>query len=377
MRHQSMLRISENGIQIDDLYTIQNRLVSAFKSIYGDDVNLDSDTPDGQLLGLFSQELANVHQAVSFIVQMLDPYQATGQWLEQRAMYAGITRITASYSYIDDVIITGTPKTKIPTNSIFIDRSKNKWVSTEEVTLNSNGSARTKFRSLELGNYIINSLEEFTPSTIIVGIERVTANSNSYGGVDEETDEQLLNRFMLSHSINNFDDRQGLQSALLNIIGVSKCIVYENFTSNTDEKNIPPHSLNAVVLGGSDEKIAEVITKKKIGGCGLHGQIEITHLQDGLSRKVFFDRPTKIDINVSMVIGRYKSFDDINTAQIQRNLKKINFDIGENVYASRIISNINLVDGFYIKSLTVNDSNIAEIGYREYAQINNVEVLIE
>lgn len=377
MRRQSMLRISENGIQIDDLYTIQNRLVSAFKSIYGDDVNLDSDTPDGQLLGLFSQELANVHQAVSFIVQMLDPYQATGQWLEQRAMYAGITRITASYSYIDDVIITGTPKTTIPTNSIFIDRSKNKWVSTEEVTLNSNGSARTKFRSLELGNYIINSLEEFTPSTIIVGIERVTANSNSYGGVDEETDEQLLNRFMLSHSINNFDDRQGLQSALLNIIGVSKCVVYENFTSNTDEKNIPPHSLNAVVLGGSDEKIAEVITKKKIGGCGLHGQIEITHLQDRLSRKVFFDRPTKIDINVSMVIGRYKSFDDINTAQIQRNLKKLNFNIGENVYASRIISNINLVDGFYIKSLTVNDLNIAEIGYREYAQINNVEVLIE
>lgn len=377
MRRQSMLRISENGIQIDDLYTIQNRLVSAFKSIYGDDVNLDSDTPDGQLLGLFSQELANVHQAVSFIVQMLDPYQATGQWLEQRAMYAGITRITASYSYIDDVIITGTPKTTIPTNSIFIDRSKNKWVSTEEVTLNSNGSARTKFRSLELGNYIINSLEEFTPSTIIVGIERITANSNSYGGVDEETDEQLLNRFMLSHSINNFDDRQGLQSALLNIIGVSKCIVYENFTSNTDEKNIPPHSLNAVILGGSDEKIAEVITKKKIGGCGLHGQIEITHLQDGLSRKVFFDRPTKIDINVSMVIGRYKSFDDINTAQIQRNLKKLNFNIGENVYASRIISNINLVDGFYIKSLTVNSSNIAEIGYREYAQINNVEVLIE
>ena len=372
-----MLQISENGIQIDDLYTIQNRLVDAFKSIYGDDVNLDSDTPDGQLLGLFSQELANVHQAVSFIVQMLDPYQATGQWLEQRAMYAGITRITASYSYIDDVIITGTPKTTVPINSIYIDKNKNKWVTTEAITLNDLGSARTKFRSLELGNYIINSLEEFTPSTIIVGIERVTANSNSYGGVDEETDEQLLNRFMLSHSINNLDDRQGLQSALLNIIGVSKCIVYENFTSNTDEKNIPPHSLNAVILGGSDEKIAEVITKNKIGGCGLFGQIETTYPHGGLLRKVYFDRPKKINVNVSMIIGRYKSFNDINTEQIKKILKNLNFNIGENVYASRIISNINLVDGFYIKSLTVNNSNIAEIGYREYAQINNVEVLIE
>ena len=372
-----MLQINEKGIQIDDLATIKNRLVDKFKSIYGEDINLDSDTPDGQLLGLFSQELANVHQAVSFIVQMLDPYQAAGQWLEQRAMYAGITRITASYSYIDDVIFTGSPKTTVPINSIYIDKNKNKWVTTEAITLNDLGSARTKFRSLELGDYTVNALEEFTPSTIIIGIERVTSNSNSYGGTDEETDEQLLNRFMLSHSINNYDDRQGMQSALLNITGVSKCIVYENFTNNTDEKSVPAHSLNAVILGGDNEKITEIITKKKIGGCGLFGRIETTHPQDELLRKVYFDRPKKINVNVSMVIGRYKSFNDINTKQIKENLKNLNFDIGENVYTSRIISNINLVDGFYIKSLTVNGSNIAEIGYREYAQINNVEVLIE
>ena len=372
-----MLQITDKGIEIDDLYTIQFRLVSAFKSIYGENVNLDSDTPDGQLLGLFSQELANIHQAVSFIVHMLDPYQATGHWLEQRAMYAGITRITASYSYIDEVIITGLPKTTIPNNSIYIDKNKNKWVTTEPITLNDLGSARVKFRSLELGNYTVNALDEFTPSTIIIGVDKVTANTKSYGGVDEETDEQLLNRFMLSHSINNFDDRQGLQSALLNIIGVSKCIVYENFTSNTDEKNIPPHSLNAVILGGSDEKIAEVITKKKIGGCGLFGQIETSYLLDDIPRRVYFDRPKKIDVNVSMVIGRYKSFNDINTEQIKTNLKSLEFEIGENVYASRIISSINLVDGFYIKELTVNGSNIANIGYREYAQINSVEVLID
>ena len=372
-----MLQITDKGIEIDDLYTIQNRLVNAFKSIYGENVNLDSDTSDGQLLGLFSQELANIHQAVSFIVQMLDPYQATGHWLEQRAMYAGITRITASYSYIDEVIFTGSPKTTIPNNSIYIDKNKNKWVTTELITLNDLGSARVKFRSLELGNYNVNALDEFTPSTIIIGVDKVTANTKSYGGVDEETDAQLLKRFMLSHSINNYDDRRGIQSSLMNITGVRKCTVYENFTNNIDEKGVPPHSLNAVILGGDDEKIAEVITKKKIGGCGLFGQIETTHPQDGLLRKVYFDRPTKINVNVSMIIGRYKSFDDINTEQIKENLKKLDFDIGENVYASRIISNINLVDGFYIKSLTVNGSNIAEIGYREYAQINSTEVLIE
>ncbi|WP_294616049.1 baseplate J/gp47 family protein [uncultured Gilliamella sp.] len=372
-----MLQITDKGIEIDDLYTIQNRLVNAFKSIYGEDVNLESDTPDGQLLGLFSQELANIHQAVSFIVQMLDPYQATGHWLEQRAMYAGITRISASYSYIDEVIFNGIPKTLVPNNSIYIDKNKNKWITTEQITLNELGSARVKFRSLELGNYTVNALDEFSPSTIIIGVEKITAKTASYGGVDEETDAQLLKRFMLSHSINNYDDRQGMQSALMNITGVTKCIVYENYTNQTDEKGIPAHSFNAVILGGADEKIAEVITKKKIGGCGIFGEVESAYLLDNVSRKVYFDRPKKIDINVSMIIGRYKSFNDINTDEIKTNLKSLDFDIGENVYASRIISNINLVDGFYIKKLTVNDSDIANIDYRQYAQITNVEVLID
>ena len=78
-----------------------------------------------------------------------------------------------------------------------------------------------------------------------------------------------------------------------------------------------------------------------------------------------------------MIIGRYQLFSDIDIEQIKDNLITLEFDIGENVYASRIISDINLVDGFYIKSLTVNNSNIADIGFREYAHINNVEVIIE
>lgn len=56
----------------------------------------------------------------------------------------------------------------------------------------------------------------------------------SYGGVDEEPDKHLLKRFMLSHSINHYNDRQDILSALMNIIGVTKCIVYENYTNHTD-----------------------------------------------------------------------------------------------------------------------------------------------
>jgi len=119
-----MLQVTDKGITVDSFNTIYARLVDKFKLIYGNDVNLDSDTPDGQLLALFSQEIETIHQNVAFIVQMLDPYQATGQWLDQRALYAGIIRNTASYSYIDEAIITGIPKTNIPINSALLIQIK-------------------------------------------------------------------------------------------------------------------------------------------------------------------------------------------------------------------------------------------------------------
>lgn len=372
-----MLQITDKGIIIDDFDTIYRRLVESFRVIYGQDVNLDSDTPDGQLLGLFAQELTDIHQAVSFIVQMLDPYQATGNWLEQRAMYAGVIRRRSSYSYVDDVILTGDPKTNIPVDSVFIDSNKNKWITLNRAELNELGSARVKIRSELSGVFNLKKMDELQQSTVILGLKNIIANSASYGGADEETDAELVRRFMVSHAINSQEDQIGIQAKLSNLSGVEKCIVYENFTSEIDNKDIPSHSMNAVVLGGDHQEIIDILTEFKKGGCGFFGQVEgVTRYKDA-TRKAYYDRPDKIDVSVSMTIARYETFQDIDIATIKENLMSMNFGIGENVYATRIISSINLTDGFYITGLTVNGSTLVNTGFREYAVINDVEVLFD
>lgn len=372
-----MLTVTDKGITVDSYDTVYARLVASFKQIYGNDVNLDSDTPDGQMLALFSKEIETVHQAVSFIVQMLDPYQAQAQWLDQCALYAGVIRNSASYSYIDEAIINGTAKTNIPINSVLIDGNKNKWVVTEQLTLNDLGSGRVKLRSSDVGDFTVKANEELTLSTIIIGVEKITANSDSYGGADEETDAQLLKRFMLSHSINNYDDRSGVKAAVSSLTGVTKCEVYENYTGSTDEKGVPAHSINVVVLGGDDEDVALTIAKKKIGGCGLFGSLEKSVLVRNVNRTIYYDRPTKKPISVSMILGRYKTFSDIDTASITSNLESLDFEIGESVYSTRLISSVNITDGFYVKSLTVNGSDSVSTGYREYSAITSVEVIID
>ncbi|OHY48214.1 hypothetical protein BBX45_11130 [Proteus mirabilis] len=374
-----MLQITETGIVIDSLSDVHKRLTDGFKRIYGDDISIDADSPDGQMIGLFSQEIDNINQALSMIAQMLDPYTATGAWLEQRAMYAGIVRRGADYSYLDDVIVTGKQGVKVPKGSIFSDGNLSKWVTLADIVLDINGSARVNMRSHELGAFSIQAGKELSMDTVIVGVEKITTTKTAKEGVFEEMDGSLLTRFMRSHSINNHDDRQGLEGALLDLPDVKQARVYENFTNQTDDKGVPAHSLNAVVIGGSDDDIGLTILKKKIGGCGVFGSISNTQEYAGAQRTVKFDRASSVNIKVKLLLERVGGFHDIDTESIKSALSATSFEIGESVYAMRLTCQVNSVQGFYIKSITVNGSDSVKVGVRQCAQIRSedVEVLIE
>lgn len=374
-----MLQITETGIVIDSLSDVHKRLTDGFKRIYGDDISIDADSPDGQMIGLFSQEIDNINQALSMIAQMLDPYKATGAWLEQRAMYAGIVRRGADYSYLDDVIVTGKQGVKVPKGSIFSDGNLSKWVTLADIVLDINGSARVNMRSHELGAFSIQARKELSMDTVIVGVEKITTTKTAKEGVFEEMDGSLLTRFMRSHSINNHDDRQGLEGALLDLPDVKQARVYENFTNQTDDKGVPAHSLNAVVIGGRDDDIGLTILKKKIGGCGVFGSISNTQEYAGAQRTVKFDRASSVNIKVKLLLERVGGFHDIDTESIKSALSDTSFEIGESVYAMRLTCQVNSVQGFYIKSITVNGSDSVKVGVRQCAQIRpeDVEVLIE
>lgn len=374
-----MLQITETGIVIDRLADVHQRLSDGFKRIYGDDINLDADSPDGQMIGLFSQEIDNINQAIAMIVQMMDPYKATGSWLEQRAMYAGVVRRGADYSYIDEAIFTGTPNITVPKDSVLVDDNRVKWVMLSEIKLDMNGSARAGMRSAELGVFSLPAGKELKMETVTIGVDKIITTKAAKEGAFEETDGNILLRFMRSHSINNHDDQQGLEGALLDVPDVKQAKVYENFTGQTDEKGVPAHSLNAVVIGGSDNDIGFTILKKKIGGCGVFGAIENTQIYADVPRTVRFDRAEMVNVKVQLLLERTGGFHDIDTDGIKSALSATEFGIGDSVYAMRLTCQVNSVPGFYIKTIRVNGSDTVPIGFRQCAQIRpeDVEVLIE
>lgn len=372
-----MLTITDKGITTETLPEIQARLESKFREIYGQDINLDPSTPDGQWLGIISQELANCNEVISGIVRMLNPYTATGRWLTDRALYAGVVRRGAQYSRVDGLIVTGSKGVVLPLGMIMRDSNGNKWVTERQYRLNDLGSAEISARSQEVGIFELSTGDTLDTESLIVGIDKITASKKSVNGSEEETDGELLIRFMKSHAINNEDDSAGIQAAVSALPDVKECIVYENFTGVTDEKGVPPHSVNVVVVGGDNHDIAKAIIRKKKGGCGMMGESSETVEISGLPRVAKFDRATEKRITVNVTIKRVEMFTDYDETATKQSLSETKFTISEDVYSSRLYCQIPTQRGFVVTSITVNGGQSVAIGYREIAVIHEGDVNVD
>lgn len=378
-----MAQITENGIQIERLDHIIDTLNNGFRQIYGQNINLDPDTPDGQMIGILAQMKMDIEELAENIYKQLDPDLATGAWLEQRAAYAGLVRRQASYSYLRSVILTGEPNAQIPAGIICSDPNKVRWILVQDVRLNAQGSAQADFRSESLGGFNLPQNTPLTIETITLGLQRVTTNEASEQGSDEETDAQLRQRFFISRAKNAKNSVEAIESGIRELPDVKQVRVMENIEGATDRNGVAAHSINVVVEGGEDNAIAQVIYQNKGAGVGIQGGRSVNIQSAGVPRTIKFDRATPVDIEIAMRLVRYEDFTEIDKDEIKRVLAALVFGIGAPVSLSRLYSPINTVGGFWVKSLTIarkgqakRNENVA-IGPREVARILHSDIQIE
>ncbi|HDR1130492.1 TPA: baseplate J/gp47 family protein [Pasteurella multocida] len=377
-----MAKLVESGIVIERLDSILERVEQGFKRIYGQNINIDPDTPDGQMIGILGQIKVDLEELAEDVYRQLDPDLATGAWLEQRVAYAGLVRRKASYSYLRSVILTGDPYTEI-NNLIVSDTNKTRWILEQKATLNESGSARADFRSEELGAFSLNANTQLTIETITLGLNSVTTSVDAEIGIEEETDSQLRQRFSKSRAKNAINSAEAIEGEIGDLADVKQVIVLENNTSQTDSIGISPHSINVVVEGGNETDIAQVIYKNKGAGIGLQGQTSVNLMINGKQRAIKFDKATPVDVHISMTLVRYEDFTEIDKDEVKRMLSNVKFKIGEDVSLSRLYSPINTVGGFWVKSLKIgkstgvlNAENIV-IRPRELARIQRANIQIE
>lgn len=296
-------QIDGNGIQVQTLSEILSEMTEGFKSIYGTDINIDADTPDGNLINIFSLAKKDILDLIVSAYNSFDPDQAVGTQLDSLIQLCSITRKGGTYTETNISITVDRSLTLdgLDTSSPFTvaDDEGNEFQLVETTALSS-GTTACLFRAVDIGAVQVLQNTITTPVTIVLG---VTAINNpdvpTQDGQDEETDAQLRIRRQKSVALPAQGFLDGMTAALNNIEAVTEAVVYENITGTTNGDGVPGHSIWVIVDGGDDSDIAEVIYTYRAAGCGMYGaeSVSVTRI-DGTTLDVMFDRAVAQDLYV-------------------------------------------------------------------------------
>lgn len=343
-----------NGLQTLTQNEIVEDLTQDFQDVYGEDINVESNSPDGQIINIFAQMLEDQYELLSQVNASFDPDQAVGTVLDQRCAINGIQRKAGTYTYVTIDVETDRSVTLQGLNQYseeqaytVSDGEGNKFVLSATSAIGA-GTSQLVFRALNVGNVEVLPNTITTPVTIVLGVKSINNPGVAITqGTNEETDAELRERRKRSVAISNQGYVDGLAAALENLSDVTKVNVYQNRSNTTDADGIPGHSIWVVIQGGTDAEIGQVMDNKVAGGVGMKGSQSVNVEQaDGQVAIYYFDRPTAQTLYVSLDItpldGQSIVPADIKSALVSG----MSFQPNETVDSSAIIC--------YIKSIQDN-----------------------
>lgn len=379
-----MATIGQYGIEIETLENIFSDLQTAYKDIYGQDINLDQDTTDGQMIAIFSKLKRDIDENMVSIYNAFDPDTAEGVQLNRLLKLCGINRSAATKSSVDIEITTDRSLT-LPSDYTVSDSLDQNWIITDNQTLPI-GTTTVSFRAEEWGavEALANTITEAV--TIVLGVTNINNPLDANVGLDEQTDTELKLQRKQSVSLPSENTVEGLQAKLLNIQGVSDAIVKENDTLIYDVTlDLNGKTIWAIVDGGAIEDIGEVLSVDRGSGVALKGSETYTYQknqirQDGSIRVysdvVAFDRPTETDIYIKFDIKLRAGAVSYDLEAIKDELITKTYYIGENATVTELYSFIYAAGNTFIaENLQLSDDNITYVSDSLLADIDEKFVI--
>ena len=306
--------VTSTGLETYTRAELVTILENAFKSIYGNDISVESDSPDGQIIQIFAQMVVDNLDLLRQVYNSFDPDSAIGVVLDQRCAINGIERKGGTFSRTNITIVTtqalnlfGLNQSVQPVYTVS-DNDGNEWQLVTTQTIGSSGTYVYEFQSKVSGKILTTPNTITNPVTIVLGVSTINnPTAQSLIGVNQETDFEFKTRRQKSVSIASQGYLEALTASLSDISGVSYAKVYENNTGSTDVDGVPGHSIWAIVAGTyANVDVATAIYRKRNAGCGMFGAVsyDITQI-DGSIFEILWD-----------VVSTQECFIEVNLQQI-------------------------------------------------------------
>ncbi len=298
--------LSGKGLKRKRYIDVLESMESRARELFGENVNLTTRSPLGLFIRLVAWSIGTIWQVVEDVYNSAFVDTAEGNNLDRVALYIGITRRPALRA-TGTAKFTGDDTTVIEEGSIVETEDGIQFATTEEVTIDT-GTAEAGIKAVEPGtegNVPASTITEIVNP--IVGLDSVTNEEATEGGLNKETDAELRQRYVDSVARAGASTIDSIRATLLDLAPVRAALVIENNSIEIDADGRPPKSFESYILAPDDaetkEEVAQTILEVKAAGVEAHGtESETVEDHAGQEHTIGFTFATEVNIEADVTV---------------------------------------------------------------------------
>jgi uncharacterized phage protein gp47/JayE len=331
-----MAGLTDDGLEVKTLTEVLSEIESDEKARINESLDLSSETPLGQVNVIVSDQIDQAWQALAATYAAQFRASATGASLDAIGELTGCERLAATKTTVTAVgygtagtvlsagrvcSIAGASSSKFESlasatlaapsawvasasyavgNLVTNDSGKIYYCSKEGIAAGSGGPTGTGTSEITDGSakwvYIatasaaaVLSMQASSTGPYVAaarGLTVIDTPVSGWAGVvnpvagvtgrNVETDEAYRIRQEESIEVQGAAAMDAIRADLLEVEGVTAVTVFHNTTNTTDANGIPPNHVEALVLGGDDQDIADALWATVAGGIGTYGSVSRT-----------------------------------------------------------------------------------------------------
>ena len=299
-----------NGLTLKRLADVKSDIEGGLQTEHGiDNVDLSSDGPFGQLVGLHAEPAALVWELMELVLAAANENGASGTLLDKLYLLLNLIRIGAAPSRTVDAdgltpttTLTGDPGTDVPAGFVLeTSDTGERFLLEDAVTIGDGGTVDAVFASETYGPIfaLAGTLTEIP--TPLAGLDSATNTVDARLGNLQETDAAFRARRAGLTATVVAATAPAVVAAVLGVPGVTEVREIENRSDAPDLDGRPGHSYELVVIGGADQDILDKIYATKPSGIETVGNVDgvVVDLLDE-EQPISFSRPTTIPIYIEV-----------------------------------------------------------------------------
>lgn len=273
------ITFSDTGIVLPLESAILSGVQSDFNTAFGQTLNANPDTPQGQLEASLSAIIANNNDYWAWLVNQVNPDYSDGFMQDAIARIYFIDRIPATGTAVTCQCV-GAAGTVIPLGNKVVDTSGNIYVSLEEATIPEAGTVDVSFQNVVTGAIPCAAGSITTIYQTVPGWDSVSNASAGVTGRAVESRADFEYRRSESVAVNGNGSLPSIKANVMKVAGVLDCYAYQNWTGSaievgTTNYSLLPHSIYIAVEGGDSEAIAQAIFKYNNPGADMNGNVSV------------------------------------------------------------------------------------------------------